>query len=481
MTEVTQLTAIELAAGYRAAELSPVEVAEALLHRIEGLDPDLNAFCHVDHEKTLVQAGASERRFASGDSLGPLDGIPVAIKDVFLAKGWPTLKGSMVVNPAQPWKDDAPAVARLREAGAVFCGKTTTPEFGWKGLTDSPLHGITRNPWDLTKTPGGSSGGSAVALAVGMSPLALGTDGGGSIRIPGGFTGVVGLKPTFGRVPHWPMSPFGTLAHAGPMARTVEDTALLLQVLAGDDPRDWTALASNQTDFRQGLESGVAGLRIAFSLTLGYAEVDPEIAAAVTKAVEVLESLGAHVDRADPGYDDPIRAFEVLWYSAAAAVVSALSPDQQASIDVGLAEIAEEGAGLSALEYMAAVQKRIEVAVALSIHLSRYDLLVTPTLPIRAFEAGAEVPVGWPHRRWQTWAHFSLPFNLSQQPAVSVPCGLTADGLPIGLQVVAAKHRDHLALRAARAYEAARPGGDHVFVRPLEAVRSSAAGPAPMQ
>ncbi|MEE8488689.1 MAG: amidase family protein, partial [Acidimicrobiia bacterium] len=272
-SDIPALTAVELAASYRSRELSPVETANALLDRIETFDGALNAFCHLDPDETMTQARASEDRFAAGQPLGPLDGIVVAIKDIFLTKAWPTLKGSRLVNPAQPWKHDAPAVARLREGGAVLIGKTTTPEFGWKGITDSPLTGITRNPWDTNRTPGGSSGGSAAALAIGMSPLALGTDGGGSIRIPGAFTGTVGLKPTFGRVPYWPMSPFGTLAHAGPMARTVEDAALLFQVLAGYDPRDWTALPTNTVDFRAGLEDGVAGRRVAFSLTLGYAEV----------------------------------------------------------------------------------------------------------------------------------------------------------------------------------------------------------------
>ncbi len=475
-TEIPARTAVELASSYRSRELSPVEAATALLGRIEALDGALNAFCHLDQAATMSQARASEHRFASGEPLGPLDGIAVAVKDIFLTKGWPTLKGSRVVDPEQPWEDDAPAVARLREAGAVLIGKTATPEFGWKGLTDGPLTGITRNPWDTGRTPGGSSGGSAAALAAGMSPLALGTDGGGSIRIPGAFTGTVGIKPTFGRVPYWPMSPFGTLAHAGPMARTVEDTALLFQVLAGDDPRDWTALPTNTINFRAKLDDGVAGLRVAFSLTLGYAEVDPQIVAVVTKAAEVIEALGAQVVALDPAVPDPLRTWEVLWYAGAAAIVNGLDPERQALLDPGLAEIAEEGARLTALDYMKAVQERIDVAVALSALLSDFDLLITPTVPIAAFEAGAEVPSTWPHKRWQTWSPFSVPFNLSQQPAVTVPCGLTADGLPVGLQVVAARHRDDLALRAARAYETARSDGDDAFTRPLAMVRAVGQG-----
>jgi aspartyl-tRNA(Asn)/glutamyl-tRNA(Gln) amidotransferase subunit A len=213
--DIETLTAREIAAGYMTRTLGPVEVTRHLLERIEDLDPAVGAFCHLDPDETLRQASASQARYDKGDPLGALDGVPVAIKDVFDTSGWPTRKGSLLTSPDAA-SGDAPAVARLRETGAVFIGKTTTPDFGWKGLTDSPLTGITRNPWDLETTPGGSSGGSAAALAAGMAPLALGTDGGGSIRIPGSFTGTVGLKPTFGRVPYAPMSPFGTLAHAGP-------------------------------------------------------------------------------------------------------------------------------------------------------------------------------------------------------------------------------------------------------------------------
>lgn len=461
------MTAAELGDAFRSREASPVEVAEAVLARIDAVDGSLNAFCLVDPAETLRQARASELRFGDGVPLSPLDGVPVAVKDVFLTNGWPTRKGSATIDPEAPWDVDAPAVARLREAGAVFSGKTTTPEFGWKGVTDGPLEGITRNPWNPAKTPGGSSGGSAAALASGASPLALGTDGGGSIRIPGGFTGVVGFKPTFALVPHWPMSPFGTLAHSGPMARTVEDTAMLLEVLSGYDPRDWTSLPGGIAGGFDGLDDGIAGLRVAFSPTLGYAEVDPDVAASVASAVEVLGGLGAGVEEADPGFDDPRRAFEVLWYAAAAAVVGGVDEARRGLLDPGLVEIAAEGAGLSTLEYMSAFRERVAVAVRLSEFLSEYDVLVTPTLPIPAFDAGREVPSGWHEDRWQTWTPFSVPFNLSQQPALTVPCGLTGDGLPVGLQIVGAKGREDVVLRVARAYERDRTddGHDH-FTRP---------------
>lgn len=466
-TEIHFLSAVELAAGYRLGQLSPVEATAALLDRIDAFDGAINAFCHLDPGVALAQARAAEARLSKGEPLGPLDGVPVAVKDVFLTKGWPTLKGSRLVDPQATWDVDAPAVARLREGGAVLLGKTTTPEFGWKGLTDSPLTGITRNPWDTQMTPGGSSGGSAAALAVGLAPLALGTDGGGSIRIPGAFAGTVGLKPTFGLVPYAPMSPFGTVAHAGPMARTVADMALLLHTLAVYDHGDWTALPKTESDFPADVEGGIAGLRVLFSPTLGFADVDPEVSTLVKHAVEVMEHLGAKVVEADPGVSDPTSTWETLWYSGAAAIVDDLDPGRLHEVDPGLLEIAAAGTEISALEYVRAFQERIHIAVQLGATLSEYDLLVTPTVPIAAFEAGMEVPPGWPSRRWQTWSPFSLPFNLSQQPAVTVPCGLTQAGLPVGLQIVAAKHRDHLVLRAAGAYEAAR-SGYKTFVRPLD-------------
>ena len=462
--EIETLTAVEITVGYTTRTLGPVEVARHLLQRIEDLDSAVNAFCHLDPDESLRQARASQDRYDAGEPLGPLDGVPVAIKDVFDTVGWPTRKGSLLTS-SEPANSDAPAVARLREAGAVLIGKTTTPDFGWKGLTDSPLTGITRNPWDLDSTPGGSSGGSASALAAGMAPLALGTDGGGSIRIPGAFTGTVGLKPTFGRVPYAPMSPFGTLAHAGPMARTVEDCRLLYEVIASHDPRDWTALPDLSRS--NGPAEVIDGVRVMHSPAMGFAAVDPEVADLVDRAVETLQSLGAVVELADPGIPDPTVIWETLWNAGAAAVVDRLAPDRLDEVDPGLLEIAAEGRELSALDYVEASNARSDVAVALQRVLTDYDLLVTPTMPITAFTAGPEVPPGWPHRRWQTWSPFSLPFNLSQQPAMTVPCGVTDAGLPVGLQIVAAKHRDDLVFRAATAYEKSRT--DQRFTRPVMA------------
>jgi aspartyl-tRNA(Asn)/glutamyl-tRNA(Gln) amidotransferase subunit A len=383
-----------------------------------------------------------------------VDGVPTSIKDVFLTRGWPTLRGSRTIDPDQAWTEDAPGVARLRGSGAVLLGKTTTPELGWKGVTDSPLTGVTRNPWDLALTPGGSSGGAAAALACGMGALAIGTDGGGSVRIPASFTGTVTIKPTYGRIPLYPASPFGNLAHAGPMTRTVEDAALMLEVLARPDPRDPTALP--ELPAGTGLGSGVNGMRIAFSPDLGYVRVDREVARAVGAAVEVLAGLGGRVEEVDPGFSDPVEAFHALWFAGAAHIAEHLDEQRRALLEPALQEICQQGRKLTALDYLRASAQRAALGMLMGRFHERYDLLVTPTMPITAFAAGVEVPPGSTELRWTSWTPFSYPFNLTQQPAASVPCGLTGAGLPIGLQFVGPRYGDAAVLAAAKAYQDAR-------------------------
>ena len=452
MSELWTLSAARLLEGYRKHEFSPVEVARAVLGRIEALNPQFNAFCLVS-ESLIEDARESEARWRAGQPQGLLDGVPVSIKDLLLTKGWPTLRGSKAIDPKGPWNDDAPAVARLRENGALLLGKTTTPEFGWKGVTDSALTGITRNPWDKTKTPGGSSGGAAAGLAAGMGPLAVGTDGGGSIRIPCSFTGLFGIKPTFGRVPAWPLSPFGTVAHVGPMTRTVGDAALMLNVLAQPDARDWHALPHEPRDWRTGLDRGVAGMRIAFSPDLGYAKVDPEVAAIVKSSVSVFSDLGAKVEEKNPGFENPSGIFRTQWFSGAAALLRGVK--NRKAVDPGLQEIAAEGEKITAAQIMDLQLQRAALGVHMNLFHRDYDLLVTPTLAVPAFEAGREFPPGG--SRWTDWTPFTYPFNLTQQPAASIPCGFTKAGLPVGLHIVGPKYADALVLCAARAFETARP------------------------
>ncbi|MFE6623182.1 amidase [Streptomyces sp. NPDC057740] len=460
MTELTELTAVQLLDGYREGEFSPVDATRAALERAEQIQPEVNAFVRLTADAALAQAEQSAERWRRGEPAGLLDGVPVTVKDILLMRGGPTRKGSMTVPEQGRWDEDAPSVARLRAHGAVFLGKTTTPEFGWKGVTDSPLAGVTRNPYDPTRTAGGSSGGAGAAVALGAGPLALGTDGGGSVRIPAAFCGIFGLKPTYGRVPLYPASAFGTLAHVGPMTRDAADAALLLDVIGTPDSRDWSALPPAPGSFVAGLAGGVRGLRVAYSPSFGgQVAVRPAVAAAVRRAVERLAGLGAYVEETDPDFTDPVDAFHALWFTGAARVIQHLGPHQRELLDPGLREICGVGARLTALDYLAAVDVRMELGRRMGRFHDTYDLLVTPTLPLTAFEAGAEVPKGSGHRRWTGWTPFTYPFNLTQQPAATVPVGTDGDGLPIGLQLVAARHRDDLVLRAAHTlYEAGAAG-----------------------
>ncbi len=456
--DIAWMSAGELVAAYGTKSLSPVEVATTLLARIEKLDPHFNAFCLIDAETTLAQVKASEDRWHRRTPAGLLDGVPVAIKDLLITKAWPTLRGSETVDPAQPWDEDAPAVARLREHGAVLIGKTTTPEFGWKGTTDSSLMGITCNPWNTEKTPGGSSGGSSAALAAGFCPLAIGTDGGGSIRIPAGFTGTFGIKPSFGRVPAFPISPFGTVAHVGPMSRNVEDSALLLSVIAEPDARDWYAMAVDGTQYTDGLDAGIKGARIAFSPRLGYVtNIDPEVEALVAKAAKRFEDLGAHVEQIDPGNDDPSDIFRTLWWAGAYFALGSLPPEQLALVEPDLQDVVRQGAKFSLHEYLSAVKAREALGSQMGIFMRDFDFILTPTLATPAFDVDRIAPEGFEGDQWMGWTPFSYPFNLTQQPAASINCGMTKDGLPVGLQIVGRMHDDAGVLRAAKAFENIEP------------------------
>ena len=457
-TDLTQCSATELLGLYRSGDASPVETTRAVLERIDDVDTELNSFCLVAHDDAMASAAASETRWRRGEPMGPLDGVPTSIKDLILTRGWPTLRGSHTVDPHQPWEVDAPVTARLREAGAVLLGKTTTPEFGCKGETNSPLTGITRNPWDPSKTPGGSSGGTAAAVAAGLGPLSVGTDGAGSVRIPAAFCGNFGLKPSFGRVPAFPLSPFGTVSHLGPHTMSVADAALMMNVLKQPDARDWTSLPPDTSDYLDGLDGGVAGLRIAFSPTLGYASnVDPQVAAAVSLAAEELAELGAHVEAVDPGFADPLDITTGLWFTGAWTLWNQLSAEQQAVTDPDFAAEAALGSAFSNLDVQRLNQRRGELGSHMRQFMLQFDLLVTPAVAVPAFEARPAGHTPMDPLSMLGWTPFSYPFNLTQQPACTVPCGLTSGGLPIGLQLVGPMFADALVLRAARAYEQVHP------------------------
>jgi aspartyl-tRNA(Asn)/glutamyl-tRNA(Gln) amidotransferase subunit A len=447
-------TATELVALYRSGRASPVDALEAVLARIERLDRQVNAFALLDPDAARADARASEARWWQGAPLGAVDGVPTALKDLIFAKGWPTLRGSHAVDPAQEWNEDAPATARLRESGAVLIGKTTTSEFGWTALADSPLTGITRNPWDLSRTAGGSSGGAGAAAALGLAPLHVATDGGGSTRVPAANSGVFGFKPTFGRVAGYPSAHTGTLFHVTPLTRTVNDAALLLGVIGRPDARDWHALPQAEPDWLLGLDQGVKGLRIAFSPTLGYADVDPEVAEIVRRAAATLAELGAVVEEIDLDLDDPFPLHRTLADAAVARLFANYPEDRRSRFDPDLAAVAERGRAIDAVSYLGAVEAREALGRRFALLHQDWDILLTPTTAVPALPSDHAARSG---SRGVRPSPFTYPFNLTQQPAASVPAGLTADGLPVGLQIVGPKYSDARVLRVARAFEAARP------------------------
>ncbi len=457
-TDLTQASAAELSALYRSKAASPVEALSAVLARAERVNPRINALTLVDAEAAMAAARESEARWSRGEPRSPLDGTPVSIKELVRTKGWPHTMASLLTDKT-PAAEDAPAVARLREAGAVIYAQNTSPEYGFKGVTDSPLHGVTRNPWNLDLTPGGSSGGSGAAVAAGLGPLAVGTDGGGSVRIPSAFCGLVGLKATYGRVPAWPSSMHGDLANVGPMTRTTLDCALMLNAMSKPDPRDPFAAAPDATDYAAKLDGGVKGLKVALVMKFGDVFLDPEVEALVVAAAKTLEGLGAHVEpiaspteAADVG-----RTFVAHWFSALQRLLQLYPADKHALFDPGLLQNARVGEQYTVQTLVDAMAARREMSTAWNLVFTRYDLVISPTLNVLPFAVGQAFPTGPDGKPNPAWSNTAL-FNLTRHPALSRPAGLSASGLPAGLQIAAAHYRDDLVLRASAALEAAQGG-----------------------
>jgi aspartyl-tRNA(Asn)/glutamyl-tRNA(Gln) amidotransferase subunit A len=456
MTDTALLTAEELSTLFARRALSPVEALQAVTERVARHNPRINAFAVLD-PRALAAAGESEARWAAGRPLGPLDGVPVTVKDLIDVAGLPTRRGSRLTE-AGPVSVDAPVTTALRLAGAVIVGKTTTTEYGWKTPGDCPLHGITRNPWSPSLTTGGSSAGAAAAASACFGPLHIGTDAGGSIRIPAAWCGVVGLKPSFGRVPQWPLGAFGAVAVAGPITRTVGDAALLLGAIGRFDLRDPYCLPDDARDWRDGLEAGVAGLRVAVLRGPGFeAPVDWEGIAAVEEAAGVLIAAGAEVEQVEPELPDTRAVFSRIWGAALARLVAGVPETRRQMLDPGLLTVAAAMAGATAADMLEAEAQRLLVAHAMARLHQKFDLVLCPTVPNGPLPADEKVvdPLG---DLWGRWAPWTLLFNLSRQPAITVPIGFGGGGLPRSVQLAAALYRDDLVLRAARTIELARPG-----------------------
>ena len=449
------MTAEELLGHYARRTLSPVEALQAVTERIARYNPGINAFA-VMEPKSLAAAGESAARWAAGRPCGALDGVPCTIKDLVDVAGLPTRRGSRLSDPS-PVPEDAPLVMGLRREGAVIIGKTTTTEFGWKTPGDNPLHGITRNPWNLDYTPGGSSSGAAAAAGAAFGPLHVGTDAGGSVRIPAAWCGVVGLKPSFGRVPQWPLGAFAPVAVAGPITRNVRDNALMLNAMARFDLRDPYCLPDDPRDWRDTIEEGVAELRVAVLRHPGFeAPVDWDGMSAVEDAARMLTEAGAEVEEADPGLPDIREIFGRVWGVALTRLVHSFPETRRQMLDPGLLEVAAAYTGMSAEDYMTSEALRVTAAHAMARFHLKYDLVLCPTVPNPP--PLAEAPTTDPVRAlWANWAPWTFAFNLTRQPAITVPMGFDASGLPRSVQLAAALYRDDLVLRCARTLELGQP------------------------
>jgi aspartyl-tRNA(Asn)/glutamyl-tRNA(Gln) amidotransferase subunit A len=441
---------------YKSRKLSPVDVTEACLKQVLKYNPVLNAICFMDEKSALHQARSAEKRWQKGEPKGALDGIPVTIKDWFDVKGWPTRFGSKTSSDLrQP--TDAPPVARLREEGAIILAKTTLPEFGHKGVTDSPLTGTTRNPWNVAKTSGGSSGGAAVAAATGMAPLNMGSDAGGSIRIPASFTGVVGFKPSPGLVPSWPPGVFASFSGVGPMTKCVDDAALMLDVLTKPDASDWNAVPAYAMQFLPGgfsaaLKKPLPKLKIAYATSINGLSAVKDTLEVFNAKIGALSALGT-VDEVSLHCPLLVDVFNRHWMAVASAHVAELTPAERKLLDPRYQDWARRGDALHLHDYIDAQKQRMLIGAYFKNILDSFDILVTPATPMPAFETDVNMPKDSKGKPWPDWTPFTYPANLARLPAVSLPLGLTKDGLPVGVQLMSGYLKDVLLMQAAKKLE----------------------------
>jgi aspartyl-tRNA(Asn)/glutamyl-tRNA(Gln) amidotransferase subunit A len=460
--DLDAMTAMELRGRIARREVSPVEATRRALDKAQATQASLNAFFLLMPEQAMAAAKAAEAAVMRGDALGPLHGVPLSVKDLIAVGGERYAFGSrcMVDNVAAA---DAPSVECAKRAGAIVIGKTTTSEFGCKGVGDSPLTGITRNPWNLKKTPGGSSAGAAASVAAGVTSIALGTDGGGSVRIPGCLTGLAAIKGQFGRIPVWPMSATTTLAHVGPMARTVEDAALLFMACAGYDARDPYSVAGPVPDLLAACKQDVKGLRIAYSPTLGYARPDPEVLRVVDAAAKRFEELGCAVDLVERVFErDPVDIWAAEFYAGAGTRLRPFLESKRELIDPAVADILEQALRQDLRDYYGKVFERYALRDALRPFFERYDILLSPVLPVTSLDVGKNVPDHLGDRNLVSWVYYTYPFNLTGQPAATVCAGIASDGMPVGLQIVGRALGEFNMVRAAAAYERTQPPGYNV-------------------
>lgn len=459
------LSAIELGEMIRAKKVSPVDVVKAAFERIKQHNPQLNAYITLQEGEALCAAAKAEEAVMQGKTLSPLHGVPYHVKDnLWVRESRTTFGSKLQEHDITP--EDCPAVQRLRDAGLILLGRTNTPEYGWKGVTDNRVFGITRNPWNTDLTPGGSSGGASAAVAAGLGPIGIGTDGGGSLRIPASFSGVVGFKASFGRIPNWPGSGGAILRHIGPITRTVTDIAATLDIIAGPDARDLLSLPASGIRWAEQVNAGVKGKRIAFSPDFGYAKVEPKVAAICRQAAKKFSETGAHVEEVKLDWSDPYDPWSVFFFGTAAANLEKKLEQQGDLLDPGLRKVVEAGLKLRGVDFANALAARHQFWEQVRKTYEKFDLIISPTLAVPPFAVGRDDadPLDGKKLRPLQWTQFTYPFNLTGQPAVSVPAGWTKSGVPVGLQIIGGQQADLLVLQAARAWEQVQPWQDR---RPL--------------
>lgn len=460
--EFDYLTAREMRDRIIRKEISPVEVTRRALEKADATRDSLNAFFVMLPDEAMRAARNAEDAVMKGAPCGLLHGVPFSAKDLIAVGGVRYASGSraMADNIAPV---DAPSIERAKNAGGILIGKTTTSEFGCKPVGDSPLTGVTRNPWNLDKTPGGSSAGAAASVAAGITPLALGTDGGGSIRIPSSFTGLFGLKGHFGRVPVWPTSATPTLAHVGPMARTVEDAALFFTAIAGPDSRDPFSVAGPVPDVLGACKASVAGMRIAWSTTLGYARPDRNVVAICEKAVKRFEELGCHVEEVESVFAvDPADLWIAEFYAGVGTRLRSVVENSHDLLDPAVADVLSAALGQQMRDYYAKVFERYALRDRLRQFFERFDLLLSPVLPVSSLNAGIDIPPHLGDRNLVSWVFYTYPFNLTGQPAASICAGFDSEGMPVGLQIVGRGYGEYDVVRAAAAFERTCPPAHNI-------------------
>ncbi len=459
--ELAFMSAVELAQSIREKKVTSLEATENFFERIDRLDSQLHSYLTLCRDQALADARAADEAVQRGSDLGPLHGVPISIKDLELTKGVTTTLGSALFRDRVPDMDSI-VVERVKASGAIILGKTNTPEFGLSGTTENKLGEPCRNPWNTERTPGGSSGGAAAALAAGLCTLSMGTDGGGSIRIPASFSGLFGIKPTQGRVPRY--GGYGTPAanhfsQSGPITRTVADSALLLQVVAGPDSRDVTSIRTAAPDFSAGLDAGVKGMRFAWSSDYGYAAVDPEVVSVTERAAQLFAGLGASVDDGNLNLEDPFPTFWDIFATASYTSYGHMFDDNRNDFtDYGVTSM-EHGRSVTGADLSRAIYEVDRLGRHMEEFFDDFDLLLSPTMAVPAFPiedrpsviGGRNVDPFW------GFVPFTYLINISGQTAASIPCGYSSDGMPIGLHIIGPRGSEARVLQAAAAFERAMP------------------------